>query len=335
MKKLDTEHGVTISPSIVVFTVLFLIGLYFLYFIHQILVALFLAVILMSALNPALKWMEKRLRIPKILGIFILYISMILSIGLAILLIVPPLVNEIPNFISTLSLPPIPEDIRHFNFTVAQLSSFFTQIGSLGALFSVITSAFSGVFGFFTILVMSCYLLIDRENLHKKIVWFSPEKKHLELAKEFVDRIEIEMGGWVRGQLFLMVTIGVVTYIGMMVLGIPYPVPLGLAAGLLEVLPNLGPTLAAIPGIAVAYGAYGPGMAGFVALFYVIVQQLENHFIVPKIMKDSVDVSPLTTILTILIGFKISGVIGALLAVPVYIMIRTLYSIWLREKNSL
>jgi predicted PurR-regulated permease PerM len=334
MKKMDTGHAVIISPSIVVFTVLFLVGLYFLFYIHQILVALFLAVILMSALNPALKWMERRLRMPKILGILILYIGMILGISIALLLVVPPLVTEIPNFINTLSLPPIPDDIRHFNFTVAEMSSLFTQIGSLGAVFSVITSAFSGIFGFLTVLVMSCYLLLDRENLHKKIVWFSREKRHLDLAKEFVDRIEVEMGGWVRGQLFLMISVGLITYIGMVLLGIPYPVPLALAAGFLEVLPNLGPTIAAIPAIAVAYGAYGPGMAGFVLLFYIIIQQIENHFIVPKIMKDNVDVSPLVTILTILIGFKVAGVIGALLSVPVYIMIRTVYSLWLREKDK-
>jgi predicted PurR-regulated permease PerM len=334
MKKLNSDHSVIVSPSIVIFTVLFLLGLYFLYFIQEILVALFLAVILMSALNPALKWMERRLRMPKIIGILILYISILLGIAVALRLIIPPLVNEIPNFISTLALPPIPDDLRHFNFTVGELSSLFNQIGSLGAVFSLITTAFSGIFGLFTILVMSSYLLLDRDNLHKKIVWFSRSPRHLALAKELVDRIELEMGGWIRAQLFLMISIGLVTYIGLVALGIPYPVPLALAAGLLEVLPNLGPTIAALPGIAVAYGAYGPSMAGFVALFYLIVQQVENHFIVPKIMKDNVDVSPLVTILTILIGFKVAGVMGALLAVPVYIVIRTVYSMWLREKDK-
>jgi predicted PurR-regulated permease PerM len=131
-----------------------------------------------------------------------------------------------------------------------------------------------------------------------------------------------------------MITIGVITYIGLSLLSIPYAIPLALAAGLLEILPNLGPTLAAVPAVAIAYFTTGPAMAGFIVLFYTIVQQLENNLIVPKIMKDNVDVNPLTTILVILIGFKVGSVLGALLAVPFYILVRSIYSLWLREQEK-
>lgn len=96
-------------------------------------------------------------------------------------------------------------------------------------------------------------------------------------------------------------------------------------------MPNLGPTLAAVPAILIAWATISPGMAVVVAIFYYLVQQLENNFLVPKVMKDNVDVSPLVSIMSILIGLKLAGVIGALLAIPIYIVIRSIYANWFRD----
>jgi len=180
---------------------------------------------------------------------------------------------------------------------------------------------------------MSFYLLIDRENLHKKISLLTKDRKHLSTAEKFITSVEHQLGGWIRGQLILMIVIGIVTYIGLRLLGIPYALPLALLAGLLEILPNLGPTIAAVPAVilAVASGG-GVLMGGITVLFYIVIQQIENNLLVPKIMQDSVDVNPLTTIVTILVGLQIAGVIGALLSVPAYIILRSAYSLWLNNK---
>jgi predicted PurR-regulated permease PerM len=122
--------------------------------------------------------------------------------------------------------------------------------------------------------------------------------------------------------------VGIITYIGLTLLNIPYALPLALLAGLLEIVPNLGPTIAAVPAIAFAYISGGPVMAGFVTLFYVIVQQLENNLIVPKIMQQNADVNPLVSIIVMLVGLKLAGIPGVLLAVPSYIVVRALYSHW-------
>jgi predicted PurR-regulated permease PerM len=92
--------------------------------------------------------------------------------------------------------------------------------------------------------------------------------------------------------------------------------------------------MAALPAIAIAYVTFGAPTAGAVILFYIVVQQLENHLIVPKIMKENVDVSPLATILLILIGFTLDNVLGALLAVPIYIFCRTVYGFWMRQRST-
>lgn len=338
------EVSVRISVSSILWAIGILLLLYFLYRVQAIVITVFFSVIVMAALRPSVKWMERRLKFPKILAMLVLYALFISLISLAVGLILPPLLRELPNFIHALSLPPSLARIYDvsagtwgsLNLSLTDLSQLVPQIGvSFGAIYSIISSTFSGVLTFVTVLVMSSYMMMDRENLHMKIIWFTRDKRHIEMAKQLVDDIEVQLGGWVRGQASLMLIIGIITYIGLTLLSIPYALPLAIAAGALEVLPNLGPTIAAVPAVVVAYLMLGPAMAAFVVLFYILVQQFENNLIVPKVMKDNADVNPLTTIILILVGIELGGVIGALLAVPVYIVIRTVYAMWYREKYHL
>jgi len=327
LKKLfNAEKSIKISPSIVVFTVSFLMGLYFLYFIRNILVMLFAAVIVMAAINPGVKKLERKLHLPRILGIMIMYILVISLLSVLIALIVPPLTQELQNLTKMIDLLPLQNFVRNFKFDVNQINNFVSSFGgSVTTLWSIVNSTFSSLFTVLTITVISVYLLIDRDNLYKKISWFTRDKSQLEKAREFVDSVEVQLGGWIRGQLILMTIIGFVTYLGLLLLGIPYVLPLAILAGFLEILPNLGPTIASLPSIALAYVYGGWVLAGATALFYLIVQQLENNIVVPKIMKANADVNPLATIVTILVGLKMGGIVGALLSVPLYILIRAIY----------
>lgn len=334
-----TENKETITIKVAPSTFLWIVAIagtiFLLFEIQSILITLFFALIVMSALRPSVSWMEKKLRFPRIAAILVLYALIIFLIVLSFAVIIPPLISEFPNFIQTLSLPPLPNDLADMKLSISQISSLLPQIGtSFNAIFDIISSTFTGIFTAITTLVIASYLLIDRENLYLKAVWFTKEKKHLESVRTLIDQIEMQLGGWVRGQLSLMLVIGLVTFIGLTVMGVPYALPLALTAGLLEVLPNLGPTISAIPAIAIAFLVGGPAMALLVTIFYILVQQLENNFIVPKIMKDNADVNPLATIVLILVGLKLAGVIGALLAVPIYIVIRSVYAMWYREYYS-
>src|SRR5690606_25972552 len=113
----------------------------------------------------------------------------------------------------------------------------------------------------------------------------------------------------------------IATYVGLMLLGVPYAVPLAIIAGLLEIIPNIGPTISAIPAILVPLLVmHDPVTALFVAALYIIIQQVENNVLVPKIMQSAVGIHPLITILLIIIGLKLSGVAGAILAVPLFLV---------------
>lgn len=327
------KHSVTISPSIVVFTFIFALSVYFLFQIKGILTGLFLSFIIMTALRPAVDKLHRRFKVPRPLSILSVYLMMILTLSLMLAIVLPPLLSEAYHFLRSIQLPFFQQEVQNLSLTVQEASQLLSQVGDGASLvFSLITSTFSSVFAFFTLMVMSFYIMMDRPHLHKKISWFTKEKKHLEMAEKFINSLEAQLGGWIRGQVILMLVIGVITYLGLGILRVPFALPLAIIAGLLEILPNLGPTVAAVPAVILAVINGGPVMGVIVTVFYLLVQQLENNLIVPKIMQANADVNPLVAIVTILIGFQLGGVVGALLAIPFYIVLRSLYTL-IKENN--
>ncbi len=334
MKKLFYgDHMVTISPLSIVFTICFLLSLYGFYYIRGVLVLLLLSFILMVALNPVITFLNRKLKIPKTLSIILAYFLMILAIGGILGLLVPPLARELVQLINNFDIPFFQEKLRSFNFTLQEMSSVINNFGgSFSVIFNVVNMTFSGVFTLFTIVVMSFYLMVERPQLHRKISWFTKKEVHLERMKDFIDSVELQLGGWVRAQAILMFVIFVITLISLSLLSIPYALPLALLAGSLEIIPNLGPTIAMFPAVFVAYVTFGPVMAGIVVLLYIVIQQLENNILVPKVMKENANVNSLVGITSILVGLKIGGIIGALLAIPIYILIRAIFSNFIQPR---
>ncbi len=335
MKKyLFSDHAVTISPFTIIFTVFFLLSLYMLYQVRAVVILLIMAFIIMVALNPLVKFFTKKMRLPKAVSIFLSYLFLISWVALIIGLLVPPLAKEVFQLIDLLDLPVFGQEISKFSFTLQELSSVVNSFsGSFNALLSIVSSTFNGVITTFTLLVMSFYLMMERQILHRKIYWFTSNEAYAEKVKKFINSIENQLGGWVRAQLILMISIFTLTYVSLALISIPYALPLALLAGLFEIVPNLGPTIAMIPAVFVAYITFGPVMAGIVVLLYIIIQQIENNVLVPKVMSSSANVDPLIAITTILVGVRLGGVLGALLSIPIYIIARTFYSIFLRSNS--
>jgi predicted PurR-regulated permease PerM len=332
MKKLFySDHMVSISPMSIVFTILFMLGLYGVFYIRSVLVLLLLSFILTVALNPMVLFFCRRLKFPKILSIATTYLFVILSFTLFLGLLIPPLAKQFVQFVTYFNLPFLQEHLTDFNFTLQELSAVISSVGSsFTVLFNVVNTTFSSVFTVFTVMVLSFYLMLERPSLHKKASWFTKNEKHLKSVQNFINSIEFQLGGWVRAQLILMTSIFLITLTSLSLISVPYALPLALLAGFLEIVPNLGPTLAMVPAVFVAYVTFGPVMAGIVALLYIVIQQIENNVLVPKIMKTNANVNPLVGITSILIGLKVGGVIGALLAIPLYIIARTIFSTFIQ-----
>lgn len=334
MKKyLYSDHAVSISPATIVFSVLFILSLVLLYKVRAVVVLLLLAFIIMVALNPLVSFFTKKFKIPKVLSIFLAYILLISSFVLVIGMLVPPLAKQVFQLINLFDLPVFGEEVRSLNFNLQELSSVINNFGgSINVLFSIVNSTFNGVITLFTLIVMSFYLMLERQSLHKKISWFTKKKEHLEKLRELIDSIEEQLGGWVRAQMILMLTIFVITYLSLFLISIPYALPLALLAGFLEIVPNLGPTIAMVPAVFVSYVTFGPVMAGIVVLLYIVIQQIENNVLVPRVLQTNANVNPLVAITVILTGLKLGGMVGALLSVPIYIILRTFYATFVKVK---
>ena len=142
------------------------------------------------------------------------------------------------------------------------------------------------------------------------------------------------MGSWLRGQLLLMFIVGAVNGIGLAILGVPYAFLLGLWAGLTELFPYVGPVAGAIPGVFIAFTALGPVKALIALIIYIVVQQLESNFLIPKIMGRALGLSPVAVIFALLIGGKLFGFIGLLLAIPVAAVLAVVYEEWRGEEKE-
>lgn len=322
------QTNISISPSIVVFTVFFLGLLYFLFLIKDILMLLFLAFILMVALNPAAKRFQQTLRLPRGLSIGLAYILFFFLVVAVTALVLPPLTLEIVRLIKTIDLPYLQDQLGGVltlsNFEIGSLVNQFNS--SFNFLVGAVTNTFNSIFTFITLLIMSVFLALEQPDLHKKVSWFSKDKKHLKQAEQFLKDLESHLGGWVRGEVILMASIALMTYFGLTLLNIPFALPLAILAGILESLPGLGPFLSAVPAVAIAYLYFGTNTALAMVALYTVIQQLENNFLVPRIMRVNAHVNPLVSIVAILTGLKLAGIGGALLAIPAYITLRAIYS---------
>jgi predicted PurR-regulated permease PerM len=194
--------------------------------------------------------------------------------------------------------------------------------------------AATGVFGrlvrlLFT-LFLAVYLTIDGDRIRRYLIGFLPAERH-DQALRVTEGIGMRLGAWARGEALLGVIIGGMTWVGALVIGLPYAAALALIAGFGELIPTLGPIVAAIPLIAV--GLLSSPLQGLLALVLaVLVQQLENNLIVPRVMSRAVDLHPVAVMLGILAGGQLLGISGALLAVPVVAALSVIVDEFQRER---
>lgn len=281
-----------------------------------VIIAGFIAYIIMAAVAPLVYALSGR-GIPKYLAAGAVYLLVVAILVLLIFPLIPFFTNQTMQLIKGL-----PEYIHNATELLgvqtrpSELQGIFSsQLGFIGSNAIQVTSQlFGGIFTLLTIVVLSFYLLLDHTRVQKSIAsLFSPHLR--KRALETIERVEDKLGSWLRGQIVLSFAVGFVTWIGLTAIGVEYALPLALLAGLLEIVPTIGPIIAAIPAMVVAL-SISPTVALLVAILYVIIQILENNFLVPRIMQRAVGLHPIIVILGIIIGGKLLGVLGALLAVP-------------------
>lgn len=313
---------IEISHRTVIFTVFFLVSIWLFIQIKEIIFMVFISLILTSALHPLVDRMEK-LKIPRPVAIFAIYFVFFAVMAVTIAGVIPPLVDQ-----STALLSRLPSYVESFNLPWLNKEIMLNQLDKLGSLpeklinFSV--NIFFNIVAIFALGVITFYFLMERKNLDKylAVLFLGTDQARV---TSFIERLEVRLGRWVRAQIFLMFIIGLFSYLGLRILRIDFALPLALLAGFLEIIPNIGPTLSAVPAV-IAGLAISPLYGVSVLVLYLFIQQCENTFIVPKVMEKSLGMNPVITIVVLSIGFKLAGILGILLALPTFIVIYELVS---------
>lgn len=312
---------IEISHRTIIFTVIFLLLLWLLYFLRGVLVVLFFGLIFMAALSPLVDRWEKW-KLPRALSIVLIYILIFTAIGFAIWGVIPPLVEQtqklfsrFPSYLESLSWMGVDKETVY-----SQLNQLTEKVGVIsGGVIRTFVGFFQNMINIVVLMVISFYLLLERKNLNRYLVRFFGSNAE-EVGARVMDKIEKRLGGWVRAEFLLMIVIGLLTFIGLSLLGIDYALPLAIFAGFLEIIPSIGPFISAIPAVLVGL-LISPLMGLAIAALYFLIQQIENNFIVPQLMAKECGINPLITILALISGFKLGGVVGAILAVPVILLI--------------
>lgn len=286
------------------------------YTLRFILIGLFFSYIIMAALSTPVEFLRKK-RLPKYLAVTITYVFTIILLVSLIIPIVPFFASQIYSLL--VRFPTYIDESAHVLGIKADPSQINTIISSeVGTIsqnaLDFTQKFFGGVFSLLTIIVVSFYLLIDRERIRKNLSDLFPSEYHRH-AEATINQIEEKLGAWLRGQILLSLFIGVMSWTALTILGLEFALPLALIAGILEIAPTIGPILSAIPAIIVTL-TVSPTMVIIVIFIYIVIQMIENNFLVPRIMERAVGLHPLIIIIGIIIGGELMGVIGALLSVP-------------------
>lgn len=319
---------IDVSTSTILRVVVIFGILAFLYIIKDILVILFLALIIVSAIHPAVNWLQRR-RVPRIVGVILIYLIAIFILALIVYLVVPPLAVEIkelsktfPDSLANISIieyenqygfienyPEITGNVKAFLSNLSEQLETFSS-----SLFNATANLFGGLVSGILVLVISFYLAVQEEGIKNFFRSILPSE-HQAYVFHLWSRTELKMGKWLQGQLVLGLIVGLLTFIGLSFLGVRYSLVLAIVAALFELIPYVGPVLAAIPAILLGVSS-SLALGGWVLVMYVIIQQVENHILVPKIMQRAVSLNPIIIIIAILIGAKLGGIVGIIIAVP-------------------
>jgi predicted PurR-regulated permease PerM len=332
---IDRAAAWAVAWRIVLLVVLIVLGVWLAIAVQAILLQLLVALILATGLSPLVERLH-RLGLSRGGSVLMIYLLFIIALVLLAWAIVPPVVQqaeslvvEVPRFddraLELLAglqerfpfLPPLDAELA------AQIRSLGGQIGAvMSQLLSqavnvarVVLNVFSGLVTAVLILLLTLYLVIDGPRIQAYVLSFSPPDRHVRLGA-IAEAIGRRMGGWLVGQVVLSVTVGAVTFVGLTLLGVRGASILAVIAAIGEVVPMVGPIVAAIPAVVVAL-TQSPGLAIATLVLYLLIQQLENNLLVPKIMEQAVELHPLAVIVAIMIGGELLGVVGALVAVPV------------------
>jgi len=347
MKEEKTQLAITTGSWIRAVLVV-IVGYALIFKLSNFVLVVITAVIIASAVEPAARWAKQK-GIPRLLAVLSIYIGTVVVVAGFFYFILIPLLSDTAGFVR--SLPAytgsgtavtstlISQDALtsiSSQFSLNELANYINSIinSFSQGIFSSAAAVFGGVLSFILIIVFSFYLAVQEDGVSKFlkiIVPIKSEKYVIDLWK----RSQQKIGFWMQGQLLLAVIIMVLTYLCLLLIGLPHALLLAVLAGVFEIIPLFGPILSAIPSIFVAFASGGTSLVLVVVGIYVIIQQFENHLIYPLVVKKVVGVPPTVSILALVVGGQLAGFLGLIVSVPLAAVLMEFLSDIERDKLAL
>lgn len=327
------KDHVTISISTGTIVRIFVAVLVFVgfFYVSDFIIALLVSVVLASSVEMPVRTLGKW-GVPRAVAVIGIFLTIVIAILATVLVFIPPLADDLALFIKT--LPKILESVRIFGKDMGfkDLSVAIADISrdiSKGEILSVLKTSLFGTSGFFATtsvviggifnliltLVIAVYLALEEHGVQKFLQLIVPAQKE-PYVTDLWERAQKKIGLWMQGQLLLSLFVSILVYIPMLLLSIPYATLLAILAFVGELIPMVGLTLATVPALFLAWTQGGTTLLGIVALIYFVISQFENHILVPRVMNKMVGVPSVVVIIAIVIGAKLAGIWGVLLAVP-------------------
>ncbi len=339
-----SQININITSGSIIKAILFSLLVFLVWYLRDIVLVVLSAIVIASAMEPAIRYFMRH-GLNRLLSVILIYV-LVAGVFFSILFFfIPPILDDaatfltqLPATLSSINLSDtthglLPSSVAN-NFSSADLlqniSSTITN--TTGGVFSTVSAFFGGLTSFVLIVVFSIYFSVQETGVDDFLRIVTPAHSQVYVLNLW-KRSQVKIGKWIQGQLVLAALIGILLYLGLVILGVPHALLLSLIAAAFELIPVFGQFLAAVPAVAVAFVDGGVTEALLVAGLYLVIQQFEAHLIYPVVVKKVVGIPPLLVILSLLIGFKLIGFLGVLLSVPIAGAVQEIVSDIDREKT--
>ncbi len=324
----DRKIIVNITTGTFLKFILLVLAIVFIYMVRDLALVVVFSIVLASGIEPIAGWFQNR-KIPRTLAVILIYLSVFILLGIIFYFVIPTIFTEFSSFASNINtylekpvrinilsdiLSGLPVSISNILQETAMRAADYID-GLTAGFFRGAAAIFGGALSFVLIIVLSFYLSVQKNGIENFLRVVVPVRYEEYIVGLWL-RSRRKIGQWLQGQLLLCVLVGVLTFLGLTILGVEYSFIFALMTGVFEIIPIFGPILAAIPPIIIAF-AESPVLALKVGILYIIIQQFENHLIYPLVVRQIVGIPPIMTILAIVIGAELAGFMGIVLAVPI------------------
>jgi len=309
--------------------------IYFFYLAKNITLAVLLSIVISSALDPVITFLEKH-RIPRVLSALSIFIFLILLLAILLYIVLPVALTEINIFIDNLAKSDFPvlgleklaEISNSFSESIGRLASILFSGGT--SLFDTLAKFLGGISLFIMTFVLSFYLAVDRDGVEKLLRAVLPPGFEDQILSIYF-RTRYKIGKWLEGQILLSLSVGISVFIGLSLLGVKYSLVLAILAAVLELIPYVGPIVSGAVAVLIAL-SQSQAMAIYVLIFFVIIQKLEGTFLTPTFMRLTTSLNPAVILIAILLGGQLAGVVGFILAVPGAVLVQEVINHWSESK---